>query len=42
MRIIERFVFDDDKNVAKNVYQLEKKVSSEIKKIKSAIEKVER
>ena len=42
MRIIERFVFDDDKNVAKNVYQLEKKFSSEIKKIKSAIEKVER
>ena len=42
MRVVERFVFDDSKNLYKNTFQLMKKTSTEIKKIRAAIEKTEK
>ena len=42
MRVVERFVFEDPKNLDKNSFQLMKKTSTEIKKIRAAIEKNEK
>ena len=42
MRVVERFVFDDPKNLDKNTFQLMKKTSTEIKKIRAALEKTEK
>ena len=42
MRVVERFVFDDPKNLDKNAFQLKKKTTSEIKKIRAALEKTEK